>query len=121
MARLEQIQTVTASGFGSFPAKDNSSSFQPSLTERELIKGQKRSDSGYIDKDNNGAIYKATLLHRPGVDTQAINALTDVMLTIRLSSGETHIMPEAFNVSVGEIGKDGTFDVEFHSAESRKR
>ena len=120
MARLGQIESVTASGFGSFPIKEDSATFQPSITERELVKGQRRSDSGFIDKEQNGAIFKSALLHRTGITPQSINDLTDVMLTIKFTNGETHVMPEAFNVSVGELG-NGEFDVEFHSAESRQR
>lgn len=121
MALLQQIKSISISGYGSLPLADNKSSFQPSLVERERVSGQRDSDSGFIDKDNTGAIVKATINHRAGIDQQEINAMTSVMITIKLSDGETHVMPEACNIKAGEIGSSGQFDIEFHSAKSLKR
>lgn len=121
MALLQQVESVMIAGFGSLPLADNESEFQPSQKERELVKGMKAGDGGFIRKGNEGALLDATVLHRAGIDTQVLNDLTNVLITVKLTNGETHVMPEACCTKVIKFGKEGKFKVEFQSAESRKR
>lgn len=121
MGMLQQVESVTIAGFGSVPLADNDSEFQPSQKDRELVAGMKAGDGGFVRKANTGASLEMTILHRPGVDTQTINDMTNVLITVKLTNGETHVMPEACCVKAIKFGKDGKFKAEFQSAESRKR
>jgi hypothetical protein len=121
MALLQQIESVTIAGLGAVPLVDNDAEFQPSQTEKELVEGMKAGDGGFIRKKNTGAQLDISVLHRAGFDVQSFNAMNNVMITIKYTDGETHIMPEAACVKAIKGGKDGKFKAEFHSAESRKR
>ncbi len=121
MALLQQIESVSIAGIGLVPLADNDSEFQPSQKERELVEGMKAGDGGFVRKSNVGAQLDISVLHKPGFDVQGFNALDNAMITIKLTSGETHIMPEAACVKAIKFGKDGKFKAEFHSAESRLR
>ena len=121
MALHQQIESVTIAGMGSIPLADNDAEFQPSQTEMDLVEGMKAGDGGFIRKANVGAQLDMTILHKSGFDVQALNAMHNVMITVKFTDGETHIMPEACCVKAIKGGKDGKLKCEFHSAESRKR
>lgn len=121
MALLQQVESVSIAGVGLVPLSDNEAEFQPSQKERELVEGMKAGDGGFIRKKNVGAQLDITVQHKPGFNVQAFNDLDNAMITIKLTNGETHIMPEACCVKAIKFGKDGKFKAEFHSAESRLR
>ena len=121
MALLQQIESVNIAGIGAVPLSDNDAEFQPSQKEHELVEGMKAGDGGFIRKSNTGAQLDMTILHKKGFDIQAMNSMNNVMITIKYTDGETHVMPEAACVKAIKGGKDGKLKVEFHSAESRKR
>lgn len=121
MAMLQQVERVTVTGFGALPISDNDMEFQPSQDSRELVKGMKRTDGGFITKERHGAVLEGTIVHRPGIDAQVLNAMTDVMVTVKLTNGETHVMPEACITEAAKYGKEGKFSIKFESAESRQR
>lgn len=121
MAMLQQVQGVTIAGFGSLPLHDNETEFQPSQQEYELVAGMNPGDGGFIRKSNDGAVLDMTLNWRQGLDIQALNAMTDVMVTITMIGGDIHVMSSACCTKAIKSGKDGKLKVEFKSATSTAR
>ena len=121
MSLLQQIESVNIAGFGPVPLADNDAEFQPSQTENELVEGMRAGDGGFIRKANVGAQLDMTVLHKSGFNVQAFNGMKNVIITIKYTDGETHVMSEACCVKAIKGGKDGKIKVEFHSAESRLR
>lgn len=79
-------------------------SYSPALVERESVPGID-TIHGYIEKPYVPFI-EGTLTNSGGLDVAAINAMTDVTVTLELANGKTIIGRNMWTTSAQEVGVD---------------
>lgn len=115
MAGLSKVIRVVSSTFGELPIKADGGTFKPSGHKRETQDAEQPENTGYIETPTHAEL---KLKLNASVDPQTLDTSDDT-LTIFTADGHQHVMPNAWSVDMGELGK-GEFDVEFHSAKSQK-
>ena len=115
MAGLSKVIRVVSSTFGEIPIKADGGTFKPSGHKRETQDGEQPENTGFVETPTHAEL---KLKLNASVDPQTFynEAATPEIYT---ADGHQHMMPKAWTVDMGELGK-GEFDVEYHSAKSQK-
>lgn len=95
MAQINNIRTVSIPSLGKLPLAEKPGSFTPAGFKREHKAGRVPADGGYTE---SGTPAKLELnINLIGtLDLEALNAVVDEDVTIRLSSGEVWMMSRAY-------------------------
>jgi hypothetical protein len=106
MAQLNNIRTVSLPSFGKLPLADDPGTFTPSGVKREHKGGRLPEDGGYTEAGTPAKL-ELNLNIQPGMDFLGLNEIKNEDVTVRLSDGHVHMLPEAFVNEVVPVG-DGT-------------
>jgi hypothetical protein len=109
MAQLNNIRTVSIPSFGKLPLGDDPGTFSPSGVKREHKGGRLAEDGGYTETATPATL-ELNINMQPGMDFLALNGIKDEDVTVRLSDGHVHMLPQAFVTEVVQIG-DGSAKV----------
>lgn len=114
MAGLSKVVRVVSANFGELPIKADGGTFKPSGHKRETQDGEQAENTGFVETPTHAEL---KLKLNASVDPQTYDTAADT-LTIFTADGHQHMMPQAWTVDMGELGK-GEFDIEYHSAKSQ--
>jgi len=95
MAQFKNIRTVSVPSIGKLPLAEKPGTFTPSGTKREHKGGRLPEDGGYTESGTPAKLELSINLG-PGVDIDALNAIKDEDVTVRLSDGSVYMMSQAF-------------------------
>ncbi|MBQ9206862.1 MAG: phage tail tube protein [Treponema sp.] len=115
MAGLSKVIRTVSSTFGELPLRADGGTFKPSGHKRETQDGEQAENTGYVETPTHAEL---KLKLNASVDPQTLDTGDDT-LTVFTADGHQHVMPNAWSIDMGELGK-GEFDIEFHSAKSQK-
>ena len=112
MSELATIRTVSVPSIGKLPLAEKPGKFTPSGSKREHKPGRLAGDGGHITTPKP-AMAELTLNNVAGLDLQALYAVEDEDITVRMSDGTVHLMKQAFAQEPQGTGDDGTVQVTF--------
>lgn len=95
MAELNNIRTVSVPSIGKLPLATPPGTFTPADETREHKPGRLPQDGGFLT-GYKPAVLELNINLQAGVDLDAINAIKNEAVTIRLESGQVYMMPQAF-------------------------
>lgn len=103
MAQITNIRTVSVPSIGKLPLAEKPGTFSPSGVKREHKGGRLAEDGGYTE---SGVAAKLDLSINllGGVDVNALNAIKDEDVTVRLSDGRVYLMSQAFVTEPVPVG-----------------
>jgi len=116
---LQKVCTVSIAGFGTLPLADGGNTFKPSGKKRDHVAGSQPSYGGFT-QSHTPAELSLSLTAKKTLDTQALGAMENVIITIKTTNGVTHVMPNAWCEEQPELGDDGKFPVKFIANESER-
>ena len=116
MAGLSKVIRVVSANFGELPIKADGGTFKPSGHKRETQDGEQAVNTGFVETPTHAEL---KLKLNASIDPQTFDTAQDT-LTIYTADGHQHVMPNAWTVDMGELGK-GEFYSEYHSAKSQNR
>ena len=94
MKRLTNIRSVSVPGIGLLPLAEDPGTLNLSGEVREQKNGRLPQHGGYLERWQ-GARLELNLNLVPGIDIAAINNITDVDVTVRMSDGSVWMLAEA--------------------------
>lgn len=103
MAQLTNIRTVSVPSIGKLPLADKPGTFTPSGTKRDHKPGRVATDGGYVESET-AAKLELSLNMQGGIDLQALGAIKDEDVTVRLADGSVHLMSQAFATEAVALG-----------------
>lgn len=115
MAGLSKVNRVVSANFGELPIQADGGTFKPSGYTRETKDGEQPENTYFVETPSHAEL---KLKLNASIDPQTFTTADDT-LTIYTTSGSQYVMPRAWTVDMGELGK-GEFDIEYHSAKSQK-
>lgn len=118
MPKLINIRTVSVPSIGKLPLADKPGTFTPSGEKREHKAGRLAEDGGFI-ASAFAAKLELSLNLQAGLDLDAINAIENEDITIRLADGHVHMMSQAFVTEPVAVG-DGESKVTIMSNSSEQ-
>lgn len=95
MAQINNIRTVSVPSIGKLPLAAQPGNFTPSGVAREHKGGRVAADGGYTESETP-AMLDLNINLIGGVDLNALNAIKDEDITVRLANGEVHVLFQAF-------------------------
>lgn len=108
MARLNNIRTVSVPSIGKLPLSDKPGTFTPSGVKRDPKSGRLPEDGGFLESSVPAKL-EITINLQGGMSLDALNAIVDEDVTVRLADGQVHMLSLAYRsgepVGVGE-GED---------------
>ncbi len=113
---LKKVKRVVSGILGELPLKEKGGTFRPSGFKRETQNAEVAENTGYTEVPVPAEL-KVKL--NSTIDPQSVASLSDDTLTIILSDGDQHVMPNAWCMDTPELG-DGEYEVTFNSAKSQK-
>ncbi|MDT4328541.1 phage tail tube protein [Methylomonas sp. MS20] len=119
MAALKNLRTVSVPSIGKLPLASPPGTFTPAGESREHKAGRLQEDGGYLTT-SKPAVLELNINLQAGVDLDAINAVVDETITIRLQAGETYMMPGAFRSGDPAGWGDGESKITFMSNTSER-
>jgi hypothetical protein len=102
MAQLTNIRTVSVPSFGKLPLADDPGTFTPSGVRREHKGGRLAEDGGFTETGSPAKL-ELNINMAGGMDFIVLNDVKSEDVTVRLSDGRVHMLPEAFVVEVVEV------------------
>ena len=118
MAQLKNILTVSVPSIGKLPLADDPGTFMPSGSKRDHKAGRQAADGGWTESALPAKL-DLNLRLQPGLDEEAINAISNEDVTIRFSDGSVHMMSQACVTESLSIG-NGDGKVTFISNTSER-
>lgn len=103
MAQFKNIRTVSVPSIGKLPLAEKPGTFTPSGTKREHKAGRLAEDGGYTETSTPAKLELSVHLV-PGLDIDALNAIKDEDITVRLSDGSVYLMSQAFSTEAVPVG-----------------
>lgn len=103
MAELTNIRSVSVPSIGKLPLAENPGTFTPSGVSRKHKAGRLPADGGFTET-STAAKLDLSLNLVPGTDVDAINAIKDEDITVRLSDGKVYLMAQAFVSEPASVG-----------------
>lgn len=94
MADINNIRSVSVPSIGTLPLAEKPGTFTPSGESRSWRKGRLPQHGG-TESSSSPAVLDLNLNMIAGVDMDAINAIKEEVITVRLQSGEVHMMTGA--------------------------
>ncbi len=119
MAELMNIRTALVPSIGKLPLADKPGTFTPAGEVRDPKPGRLPEDGGFLTS-NKMAVLELNLNLQAGVDMDAINAIKNEDITIRLSSGQVYMMSQAFRSGEPAGFGDGESKITFMSNTSER-
>lgn len=108
MAELNNIRTVSVPSIGKLPLAAQPGTFTPAGETRKHVPGRLPEDGGYTTS-SKPAVLEININLQAGVDMDAINNIKNEDITIRLTSGQVYMMPQAFRAEdPAGFGDDGS-------------
>lgn len=95
MAKINNIRTVSVPSIGKLPLGDKPGTFTPGAIKREHKGGRLAEDGGFIETSTPAKLELSINL-LPGLDVDALNAVENEDVTIRLADGRVYLMSQAF-------------------------
>lgn len=95
MAQINNIRTVSVPSIGKLPLSANPGTFTPSGHKREHKAGRLHEDGGWTESSEPAKL-ELTINLLGGVDVNALNAIKDEDVTVRLADGSVHLLSQAF-------------------------
>ncbi|WP_199031728.1 phage tail tube protein [Ralstonia sp. ASV6] len=95
MSQLNNIRTVSVPSIGKLPLADKPGTFTPSGTKREHKPGRLAQDGGFT-ASSMPAKLELSLNLTPGLDIDAINAIENEDVTVRMADGSVYLLSQAF-------------------------
>lgn len=95
MVELKNIRTVSVPSIGKLPLAAQPGTFTPAGEVRTPKEGRLPEDGGFL-RGHKMAVLELNINIQAGVDLDAINAIENEDVTIRLSSGQVYMMSQAF-------------------------
>lgn len=118
MAILNNIRTVNIPSIGKLPLGQNPGTFTHSGIKREPKPGRLPEDGGHME-NSIGATLDLTLNLQAGLDLQAINAVENEDITVRLANGEVHLLSQAYVAEPVQVG-EGEGKLMIHASKSTR-
>ena len=103
---LNNVRTVSLPSFGKLPLADDPGTFTPSGVKREHKGGRLPVDGGFT-QNRAPATLELNINMSAGLDFEALNAIENEDVTVRLEDGQVHMLPQAFVSEPVQVG-DGT-------------
>jgi hypothetical protein len=95
MAQLNNIRTVSVPSIGKLPLAADPGTFTPSGSKRDHKPGRLPEDGGFT-ATSQGAKLELNINLQSGIDMDALNAVENEDITIRLNDGHVYMMSQAF-------------------------
>lgn len=95
MAQIINVRTVSVPSIGKLALADKGNTFTPSGVKREHKPGRLAADGGWTETGVPAKLELSINL-LGGTDVQALNAIKDEDVTVRLADGHVHLMSMAF-------------------------
>lgn len=115
MKLLKVIRVVSAS-LGELPIQDGGGSFKPQMYKRETKIGETPGSTGYVESPT---VAELKIKLNAAIDPSDFKNISSDTVTIYLSSGSTHVMPNAWVIDTIEL-QGGEYEVTYNSATSEK-
>ncbi|MDT4329764.1 phage tail tube protein [Methylomonas sp. MV1] len=119
MPALKNIRTVSIPSIGKLPLAAEPGTFTPAGETRTPKEGRLAEDGGYLT-GNKMATLELNINIQAGVDLDAINAVADENITVRLSNGEAYLMSQAFRSGDPASWGNGESKITFMSNTSER-
>ena len=119
MPQLINVKSVSVPSIGKLPLADKAGSFVPSSTKREHKAGRMAEDGGFTEH-SSPAVAELSLNLTGGIDIDAINAITDEEVIVRLSDGSKYLMMQASRTGDPVKAEDGTSKLTLTANRSEK-
>lgn len=103
MSLINNIKSVSLPSFGKVPLADKPGMFTPSGIKREPKAGRLAADGGFTETSTQAKL-ELNLNLVGGIDIDALNALDNEDVTIRLADGHVHLMSGAFTTEAVPVG-----------------
>lgn len=103
MAGLNNIKSVVVPSCGKLPLAEKGNTFTPSGSKREHKPGRTAADGGHTTTEQPAKL-ELTVNLQAGLDIDALNAIDDEDVTIRLQNGEVYMMPQAYSTDPVPVG-----------------
>lgn len=95
MAQLNNIRTVSVPSVGKLPLADKPGTFTPSGTSRAHKAGRLAEDGGYTETSTPARL-DLTINLQGGISLEALNAIKDEDVIVRLADGAVYMLAQAF-------------------------
>lgn len=95
MSAINNIRTVSCPSIGKLPLAEKPGTFTPSGKKREHKPGRLAEDGGYTESESPAKL-DLNLNLTPGTDIDALNAIVNEDVTVRLNDGTVYMMARAF-------------------------
>ncbi|QQO10321.1 phage tail tube protein [Breznakiella homolactica] len=113
---LNKVKRVISSVLGELPLKEGGGTFKPGAYKRETQLGEVAENTGYTESPTAAEL---SLTLNASLDPQDFRDISNDTLTIILSGGSEHTMPNAWVTDAVELGT-GELKVTYQSAKSEK-
>lgn len=114
--KLQKVVRVVSGLVGELPIQDGGGSFKPQMYKRDTKVGETPNSTGFVESPT-AAELKIKL--NASIDPTAFRNASADTLTIYLSTGSVHTMPNAWVTEALELGA-GEYDITYNSATSEK-
>lgn len=95
MSAITNIRTVSCPSIGKLPLAEKPGTFTPSGKKREHKPGRLAEDGGHTESESPAKL-ELNLNLTAGTDIDALNAIVNEDVTVRLSDGTVYMMSRAF-------------------------
>ncbi len=95
MSQLNNIRTVSVPSIGKLPLADKPGTFTPSGVKRDHKPGRLPQDGGFTEAATPAKL-ELNMNMLAGVDIDALGAIKDEDVTVRLADGRVYLMSRAF-------------------------
>lgn len=92
---INNIRTVSVPSIGKLPLAEKPGTFTPSGTKRDHKPGRLAEDGGFTESETPAKL-ELNLNLTPGTDIDALNAIMNEDVTVRLNDGTVYMMARAF-------------------------
>ncbi len=103
MAQIINIRTVSVPSIGKLPLAEKPGTFTPSGVKREHKAGRLAEDGGFTE-GSSPARLELNINLLGGIDLVALGQMRDQDVTVRLSDGHVHMLPQAFATEPVPVG-----------------
>lgn len=95
MAQINNIRAVSVPSIGKLPLAEKPGTFTPSGEKRDHKPGRLSEDGGFIETATPAKL-ELNLNTLAGLDIEAINAIRNEDVTVRLADGKVYMMSQAY-------------------------
>lgn len=107
MPALDNIRTVSVPSVGKIPLAEDPGTFTPSGITREHKPGRLPEDGGFIESSTPARL-QLNIRQQAALDIDALNAIENEDVTVRLASGKVYMLAQASVEKPVDIGNGDT-------------